>query len=134
MEAISMHEAAQYGHLIVLERLLDSGVNVDTLGYTACSDRDSTALHLAAEGGHLEVVNLLLARGADAGVCNTWGHTAAHLAAQDGQLDVLEVCTRVELTLLAKLRNTRALHACNAIQSLMARPHVLADLVPGPGH
>jgi ankyrin repeat protein len=60
--------AAMYGHVAVMEWLLDHGVDV------AAQD-GQTALHLAAHGGHLEAMKLLLSRGAPLEAKNQYGGT-----------------------------------------------------------
>ena len=63
---LTLHEACAAGDVQAVQRLLDSGADVNAHGeerhwYTGWE----TPLSWAAEGGHVEVVRLLLARGAN---------------------------------------------------------------------
>jgi hypothetical protein len=52
------HNAAQSGHVSVLEELLDRGAKLDLV------DKDGwTALHFAAQNGHVSVIKMLIYRG-----------------------------------------------------------------------
>jgi ankyrin repeat protein len=67
-EGLALVWAARYGHLAVVELLLDRGVPSTALG-------DMTPLHWAAAHGHMSVIELLLARGAPLEVRNEYGGT-----------------------------------------------------------
>jgi hypothetical protein len=60
--------AAKYGHLPVVELLLDRGVPITAMD-------DMTPLHWAAAHGHMRVIGLLLARGAPLEALNEYGGT-----------------------------------------------------------
>lgn len=78
-------EAVKKGDLATVTRLLDQGVDVNTkFRYGA------TALFKAAERGHTEVVKLLLARGADATVRDSfYGATAMTWALDSKHVEVV---------------------------------------------
>ncbi|HSR68448.1 MAG TPA: PQQ-binding-like beta-propeller repeat protein [Acidobacteriota bacterium] len=63
-------EAARQGDTETLSRLLDKGVDVNST-----TRYNSTALHFAADKGHLEAVRLLLERGADPNVTDSFYST-----------------------------------------------------------
>ena len=71
----ALHLAASFGHLSVIQMLLEKVVDIDVrtyLGYTA--------LHSAAYSGHESVVQLLLEKGADITAKNVYGQTALDMA------------------------------------------------------
>ncbi|HEX9187877.1 MAG TPA: ankyrin repeat domain-containing protein, partial [Vicinamibacteria bacterium] len=63
----ALFAAARAGDAVEVARLLDAGVSADARGRYG-----TTALFFAADKGHLAVVELLLARGADAAVRDTF--------------------------------------------------------------
>ena len=78
-------EAARKGDAAAVAALLDQGANVN-----ARFRYGTTALFKAAERGHTEVVKLLLARGADATVKDTfYGATAMTWALQNKHVEVV---------------------------------------------
>jgi len=80
-------EAVRRGDLAATTALLDQGVDVN-----AKFRYGTTALFKAAERGHLEIVKLLLARGADASVKDTfYGQTALGWALDGDHLEIVEV-------------------------------------------
>jgi ankyrin repeat protein len=80
-------EAVRRGDLAATTALLDQGADVN-----AKFRYGTTALFKAAERGHVEIVKLLLARGADATVKDTfYGATAMSWALDGDHLDVVEV-------------------------------------------
>lgn len=62
--------ASHYGHILVMEYLLDTGGNLDELIH------GHTPLHWAATSARTDVVRLLLERGASRNVPNRYGATA----------------------------------------------------------
>ena len=62
--------ACQFGHLDMVEHLLDRGVDVAT-----ADDTRMTGLHWAVHEGHRDIVELLLARGAPMDAVNVYGGT-----------------------------------------------------------
>jgi len=80
-------EAVRRGDLAATTALLDQGADVN-----AKFRYGTTALFKAAERGHIEIVKLLLARGADATVKDTfYGQTALGWALDDDHLEIVEV-------------------------------------------
>jgi hypothetical protein len=80
-------EAVRRGDLAATTALLDQGAEVN-----AKFRYGTTALFKAAERGHVEIVKLLLARGADATVKDTfYGATAMSWALDGDHLDVVDV-------------------------------------------
>jgi hypothetical protein len=83
----------------VLDILLDSGMDIDWM-HDNLMMRDlrdghggifHTALHSAAREGNRESVTLLLQRGANRDIKDTWGRTAAERAVQYGHHDIAEL-------------------------------------------
>ena len=80
-------EAVRRGDLAATTALLDQGADVN-----AKFRYGTTALFKAAERGHVEIVKLLLARGADATVKDTfYGATALSWALDGDHLEVVDV-------------------------------------------
>jgi hypothetical protein len=80
-------EAVRRGDLAATTALLDQGADVN-----AKFRYGTTALFKAAERGHVEIVKLLLARGADATVKDTfYGATAMSWALDGDHLEVVDV-------------------------------------------
>ena len=88
----ALHWAAEQGHLLVTQALLNTGANFET----RCL-QNRTPLMLAALGGHEEVVCMMLKAGAGfTKHCNkpppsivSWKSTALHYAASGGHLGVV---------------------------------------------
>lgn len=80
-KAEQFQEAARKGDAVTVKKLLDEGVDVNTkFRYGA------TALFYASDHGHLEVVKVLLERGADMGLKDTfYGFTPLALATGPAQ-------------------------------------------------
>ena len=96
-QRMTLHQAAEDGDEEVVQRLLESGVNIDTMA----SD-GRTALHVAAECGNDDVVSILLERGAYVSAASipsgSWhdkkfygGRTPMHWAAAGSHLRVIEL-------------------------------------------
>jgi outer membrane protein assembly factor BamB len=82
--AEALLEAARTGDRARVAALLDSGVNVDSL-----SRYNVSALGFAAERGHFDIVRLLVARGADVTVADTfYGSRPIDFALRGGRLDI----------------------------------------------
>ena len=84
---ITLHVAARYGHLSVVEYLVNqkADINAHASGYLS-----GTPLHLAAQNGHLSVVEYLVNQKADIYSKNKDEWTPLHFAAQNGHLSVVE--------------------------------------------
>ncbi|RAO72489.1 uncharacterized protein BHQ10_008501 [Talaromyces amestolkiae] len=59
----ALHQAAEYGHLELVQLLISHGAEVDRRNYSPVGPM--TALHLAAYQGHIAIVKELLQNGAD---------------------------------------------------------------------
>ena len=82
----ALHEAAEFGHVDIVEELLNHGAKTEVESW------DGTPLCKAAREGHEGVVMVLLAKGANAKCINPNGKTTAlHMAAVAGHAKVLEV-------------------------------------------
>lgn len=69
------HVASRYGHLAIVEKLLDYGADVNCL-----TIQGSTALHLACGSGHTKVVERLIKSGAELNQKDGQSSTALHHA------------------------------------------------------
>ena len=76
-----LHIAAQLRDSRVLEYLLSGGL---TLNIDACTDKGETPLSLAVWRSAPKNVSLLLSKGADTTVIDSYGYSAVHWAAEDG--------------------------------------------------
>lgn len=70
-----LHNAAQNGHLAVVQLLLHHGAMIDSRG-----SEQLTPLHTAVAAGHVEVAQALLRRGADLGARSDCNSTPLHNA------------------------------------------------------
>ena len=85
-ERTPLHYAAKYGHIDVVQILLDVGADCnksDELGYTP--------LHYAAKYGHINVVQILLDGGADFNKSDELGYTPLQMAEYKGNQDVVKM-------------------------------------------
>jgi ankyrin repeat protein len=72
----SLHDAVQYSHISIIERLIKSGADVNAL------DRwGKTPLHIAAMIGREDAAKLLIDNGADINAKDNYGYTPLHEAA-----------------------------------------------------
>lgn len=69
----ALHEASNYGHVDIVNVLLDHGADINNRGGPCCEG--ITPLHDAAACGHLEVIDCLLDRGANPLVRTNKGET-----------------------------------------------------------
>ena len=75
----ALYVAAEYGHVYLVQFLLEKGINVESEGYYG-----TTALHRAVTAGHESVVSLLIEKGANVQAESGDGKTAFHRAADAG--------------------------------------------------
>ncbi|KGN53438.1 phytochrome-interacting ankyrin-repeat protein 2 [Cucumis sativus] len=87
----SLHIGARKGDLKEVKRLLNDGMDVNSIAWGPKS-KGLTPLHLAAEGGHLEVMDELLERGAniDARTKGACGWTPLHSAAKERRKEAVK--------------------------------------------
>ncbi|KAL6701543.1 hypothetical protein J3F84DRAFT_11129 [Trichoderma pleuroticola] len=82
----ALHAASRWGHLDIVERLLDAGASVDDQ-----SRWDHQALYAASVGGHLDVVERLLAAGFQVNSRHGWSsRSCLYVASERGHFDVVE--------------------------------------------
>ena len=90
-----IHQAAQGGHLKVIEMLASKEVSIDEPAYNGV-----TALWLAAQNGHISIVSFLLERGAKVDTSSKdSGRRPIHQAAQGGYLKVIEMLASKEVSI-----------------------------------
>ncbi|KAI4874257.1 hypothetical protein NFI96_028443 [Prochilodus magdalenae] len=97
----ALHRAAFEGHVMVMERLLDKGADINlrdrvrTFGdllYNSMQliQLDCTAVHWASRGGRLEALKVLQSRGANLNVRDKVMSTPLHVATRTGHWEVVE--------------------------------------------
>ena len=93
-----LHAAAFYGHVAVVEHLLQCKAPVD-----ATNELQNTPLHIAALHYHVEVAEVLLVQGGATVDCrNGKLETPLHFAAKHGQLDVASLLLALQANPSAK--------------------------------
>ncbi|NWY68495.1 ANR42 protein, partial [Erithacus rubecula] len=85
--AFPAHDAAFKGDLLVVRRLVRSGV----VNINEQDDKGSTLLHKAAERGHIHCLQWLLEMGADCDITNDAGETPEDVAKRFGHLAAVEL-------------------------------------------
>ena len=102
----ALHFAAKFGHVDVLEFLLDRGADCDV------RDQDGMApLHCAASKGHTHIVERLLQRGAAVTATDNIAWTASHYAANNGHHSVLHILLQADAEVDARtMAGSTALH------------------------
>ena len=83
-----LHTASRYGHLNIVEYLLDLGQPADI---NTPNKYGWTALHVASFRGHVGVARLLLDRGADKNVKDDQGKTPFDRAKRCGHGKIMEL-------------------------------------------
>ncbi len=82
-----LHDAAQFGHKQVIERLL----NVKNLDIDATDKQGMTALHLAISRGYEEICKYLIDNGASINTATKERRTCLHLAVDAGHTDIVSL-------------------------------------------
>ncbi len=82
--ATPLHCCASAGNVVIAEKLLAMGVNVDTRTVYG-----ETPLHVAVSSGQSVFVQLLLDKGADVRVATSRGQTSIHTATEQGDFQIL---------------------------------------------
>lgn len=80
-------EAAHLGHLSIVKKLLDEGVDINSQS----PNGGYTALICAAAAGHVELVKFLLQQGADLSLKDKFGYTAITAAESEMRTEVVEI-------------------------------------------
>jgi len=90
-----LHYAAQHGHIIVIQLLLEAGRDVNA---PAAIFYGRTALQAASEGGYEDVVKLLLSHSADVNtpVAEFSGRTALQAALESDYKYVVQLLSQVD--------------------------------------
>lgn len=78
--------AIEYGHLNIVNHLIENGAQVNVKGYS-----DLTPLHLASKHGRKDIVILLLRADAESDATDSDGCTPLHIACENAKLDVARV-------------------------------------------
>ncbi|KAM4722950.1 CARD- and ANK-domain containing inflammasome adapter protein-like [Rhinophrynus dorsalis] len=86
-----LHIAAAYGHVPVIEYLINKGAKID-----AKDKKNRTPLHRAAENGHSEAVRVLLQAGANIYSLDNDSLTPLHLASQNNHQTVIKMLLQEE--------------------------------------
>ena len=91
-----LHVAVTAGNAPVVAYVLDVlGLERSAVAVNALTDGGYAALHLAARQGQADACGLLLAAGADVGLCDDAGETALHHAVRAGSLACVDVLVAV---------------------------------------
>jgi len=81
--------AAQYGHIGIVELLLNVGADIN-----AKDEYGWSTLMSAADNGHKDVIELLVKAGADVNAKTNGGWSALMLAVDNGRKDIVELLKR----------------------------------------
>jgi uncharacterized protein len=118
--------AAAFGHLGVVQYLLEKGVNVNA---AATNGTGYTALTGAVTGGHKDVVALLLKNGADPNYRYGPGYTPLLAAAANGHMEIVKTLLEYGADAAAKTNDGKTAAAIAA-----ERKHAeVADFLRGQG-
>ena len=80
-------ESASRGNLTFLEKLMESGANLDSRNGDGYGD---TALIVATDKGHMAIVEKLIEGGATLDITNSKGHTALYRACSNGATAIVD--------------------------------------------
>ncbi len=86
MNPSSIHQAARWGLLKNVQKLLCKGVSIDDTDHNGMS-----VLYSACDYDHQELVQYLLTNGADVDIKNTWDETALHIASYEHFVDIVKL-------------------------------------------
>lgn len=88
----ALHLAAFFGHVGVVEALLDAGADVNVMSRVNLPNIPrNTPLHAALAGRRREVARLLIQRGADVTAVDSAGLTPLHHAAAGGNVEIVSM-------------------------------------------
>lgn len=98
----ALHVAAISGHVTLVQRLLEAGLDKDVKDSSG-----ATPLLLAAKNGRFAVVVQLLAAGADTSLADGSRQTPLHAASSGGFLDIVKLLLRSSVPNKARTRHDR---------------------------
>lgn len=96
-EWTALHIASSFGHLNVVEYLVEQGALIDLVDY-----QEFTSLLHAALSGKILILEYLINQGANINSIDNMGRSALHLAALTGELDVVSYLVEKGLDVKAK--------------------------------
>ena len=111
----ALHVVCKYGNMRSMMRILDVGVGVG-VNVNACDINGDTPLHVAVQNGLLEVVRVLIDKGADVNIRNTFLNTPLMKACKNRASEVaLELIgnDRVDVNIINKFGETPLITACS---------------------
>ncbi|PNS18124.1 hypothetical protein CAC42_3569 [Sphaceloma murrayae] len=122
----ALHVAAQYGHLTIVQQLLDARANPNLAGSDGW-----TAIHFAVHGKHERVLFTLFNNPLRAHIDarNMYGDTGLHLAAEQGEFHLADILIRAGAT--PSIRNNGDLTALEAAIDNRRETFVRAWLAAG---
>lgn len=100
-----LHVAAEYGHLSIIEVLLQRGARLHLQ-----DNKGHTALHKAASRGHTEIVRALIKAGTPIYTLDLQSKTPIHLAAENEHLNSVKVLVKEEAEQSESLTQDTFLH------------------------
>ena len=104
-----IHVAAAFGHTMIVEKLLEAGVLVDST-----TESGVTPLMFACLHGHLQLVEMLLAKGANHMLTTKIGNCSIHFACLGNQTQVIEKFCQldIDINFKGKAKWTPLLYSC----------------------
>ncbi|KAJ7500110.1 ankyrin repeat-containing domain protein, partial [Mycena latifolia] len=95
-----LHVATFYGHLEMVQLLIEEGADVD-----ARDRRSTSALHIASSRGHEIIVRLLIKHGAEVNAQDAECSTALHVACRKGHTELVRLLIELGADLDAREQN-----------------------------